>query len=148
MLFRYKPDEGRNARQIAFWLAIAMIAYGCMTLRSELNRFQGLRKTMLSGMETVPIFGTPLNMSLIVALAVFCGAAYFLIRFLSREKIADHLIEVETEMRKVTWPSFKEASNSSIVVICTVLLLMGFLALSDFLLGGLFRMILWGSGSA
>ena len=47
-------------------------------------------------------------------------------------------------MRKVTWPSFAEASNSSIVVIVMVLILMGFLAISDFVLGNLFEVILWG----
>ncbi|KAA3608245.1 MAG: preprotein translocase subunit SecE [Planctomycetota bacterium] len=143
MLFRYKPDEGRNARQIAFWLVEALIAYGCFTLRGELDRFSSLRRPISEGMSTVPLFGATFNLSLILALAVFVAGSFFWIRFLSREKIADHLIEVETEMKKVTWPSFKEASNSSIVVIATVLLLMAFLALSDAILGGLFKVILF-----
>ncbi|MDP6129550.1 MAG: preprotein translocase subunit SecE [Planctomycetota bacterium] len=46
-------------------------------------------------------------------------------------------------MKKVTWPTFKEASNSSIVVVSTVLILMGFLAFSDAVLGRLFNFILW-----
>jgi preprotein translocase SecE subunit len=69
---------------------------------------------------------------------------YFFLRYLAGEKTAQHLIEVEDEMNKVTWPSFEEATNSSIVVIITVLILMGFLALSDFVLGQFFDIILWG----
>ena len=47
-------------------------------------------------------------------------------------------------MKKVTWPSFKEASNSSIVVVATVLIIMAFLALSDFALGRFFDRVLFG----
>ncbi|RMH03587.1 MAG: preprotein translocase subunit SecE [Planctomycetota bacterium] len=46
-------------------------------------------------------------------------------------------------MKKVTWPSFREASNSSIVVITTVLLLMGFLAFADWGLSAVFDLVLW-----
>jgi preprotein translocase SecE subunit len=65
-------------------------------------------------------------------------------KYLGRESTAEHLIEVEQEMNKVTWPTFEDATNSSIVVVFTVAILMGFLAFSDFALGRIFDMILWG----
>ncbi|MBC8330301.1 MAG: preprotein translocase subunit SecE [Planctomycetes bacterium] len=85
----------------------------------------------------------PITGSNLIGIGVFVLASWLWVRFLAKEKTADHLIEVEGEMKKVTWPSFREASNSSIVVITTVLILMGFLALADFVLGGLFRFVLW-----
>jgi preprotein translocase SecE subunit len=38
-------------------------------------------------------------------------------------------------MRKVTWPTFAEALNSSVVVIVCVVFLMAFLAGADWVLG-------------
>ena len=88
--------------------------------------------------------GLRLTGALLVAFLVFLAASFLYLRYLAKDKTADHLIEVEGEMKKVTWPSFEEATNSSIVVIITVLILMGFLALADLALGQIFRIVLWG----
>jgi preprotein translocase SecE subunit len=143
MVLRYKPDEGRNTRQAAFWLGSAMIAFGSYSLRGFLNGWVGLRNPITSAMERVPILGVDLNASLLIAVIAFVALMVIWLRFLARARVADHLIEVENEIRKVTWPSFKEASNSSIVVIATVLILMGFLAFSDWALGVVFNQILF-----
>ena len=65
-------------------------------------------------------------------------------RWQARPKVADFLIETELELRKVTWPNWPEVFNSSMVVIATVLFLMGFLALSDWAFGNLFKRLLLG----
>ncbi len=143
MLFRYKPEEGRNARQIAFWGGEAVLFFGCMALRGTLDGIGSLQQSLFSGFPAVPILGWRLSPSLLITVAVFLLGSYLLIRKLAAQKAAQHLIEVESEINKVTWPSFKEASNSSVVVISTVIVLMGFLALADFLLGTFFRSILW-----
>ena len=145
MLYRYKPDEGRNARQAAFWLGEGMIFFGCFALSGTLEGFSGaMRAPVTEAFTELPLLGLRLNYALLVAAAVFVAGSVTWVRWLGRERIADHLIEVEGEMRKVTWPTFAEASNSSIVVIVMVLILMGFLALSDFVLGEMFEVILWG----
>lgn len=143
MLFRYKPDEGRNARQMAFWGGEAAVAYACTTFAGFLNSYSGLRAPLMDGFTKVPVFGVTISGSNLIAFLVFCALSYVWVKALAKEKLAQHLIEVEGEIRKVTWPSFQEASNSSIVVIVTVLVLMGFLSLADWALGGLFRVILW-----
>ncbi|MEM7517388.1 MAG: preprotein translocase subunit SecE, partial [Planctomycetota bacterium] len=53
-------------------------------------------------------------------------------------KIAETLIDTESELKKVTWPTVPEAINASIVVLVTVLFLMAFLAGSDWILGRAF----------
>ena len=58
---------------------------------------------------------------------------------------ADLLIETESELRKVTWPTVPEAVRSSIVVIACVLFLMAFLAGADWLLGRWADRLLLGS---
>jgi len=144
MLYRYKPDEGRNARQTAFWLGEGMIFFGCYSLSGSLIAFQSLRSPVIESMPEVPLMGLRFTGAFLVAMVVFFAASYLYLRYLGKDRIADHLIEVEGEMKKVTWPSFEEATNSSIVVIITVLILMGFLALADLVLGQIFRIVLWG----
>jgi len=143
MLFRYKPDDGRNARQIAFWLGLVSIAFGCSAFSGLLDSSMSLRAPLMSALPKLPILGADLSASNLISFILFLVLSFFWVRYLAAEKIAQHLIEVETELNKVTWPSFKEASNSSVVVIITVILLMGFLALADLVLSQVFDIILW-----
>lgn len=142
-MYRYKPEEGRNARQATFWLGEGMIVFGCYSLRGTLNRWEGMRSEVFENFSQIPVLGVTLNGSMMVAVVVFLLASVSFTRFLATKKTADHLIEVEDEMKKVTWPSFREASNSSIIVVGCVLMLMGFLAFSDWALGSIFRAVLW-----
>jgi len=144
MLYRFKPDEGRNARQTAFWLGEGMLFFGCYALSGTLSGFDSLANPLVESMPSVPLLGIPLTGGFLVAAAVFLVGSFLYLRYLAADKIAQHLIEVEEEMQKVTWPTFEDATNSSIVVIVTVLILLGFLALSDLVLGEIFKVILWG----
>ena len=47
------------------------------------------------------------------------------------------LIETESEMRKISWPSKQEAWNSSIVVVVTVIVMMGLLFFYDVMLNAI-----------
>lgn len=144
MLYRFKPDEGRNARQTAFWLGEGMLFFGCYALSGTLSGFDSLANPLVESMPSVPLLGISLTGGFLVAAAVFLVGSFLYLRYLAADKIAQHLIEVEEEMQKVTWPTFEDATNSSIVVIVTVLIMLGFLALSDLVLGEIFKVILWG----
>ncbi|MHC4824413.1 MAG: preprotein translocase subunit SecE [Planctomycetota bacterium] len=144
MLYRYKPDEGRNARQTAFWLGEGMVFFGCYALSGALVSIESLRGPLIDSMPEIPMLGMRLTGAVVVSILAFLAGSYLYLRYLAKDRIADHLIEVEAEMRKVTWPTFEEATNSSIVVVITVLVLMAFLAVADYALGGIFDMVLWG----
>ena len=144
MLYSYKPDEGRNARQTAFWLSIGMLFFGCYSLTGALSGFESLRSSLIEGFEYLPLLGVRFSGAFAVSSLVFLLGAFLLMRYLGIESTANHLIEVEQEMNKVTWPTFEDATNSSIVVVFTVVLMMGFLAFSDLALGRIFDFLLWG----
>ncbi len=112
MLFRYKPDDGRNARQIAFWLGLVSIAFGCSAFSGLLDGSMSLRAPLMSALPKLPILGADLSASNLISFILFLVLSFFWVRYLAAEKNAQHLIAVETELNKVTWPSFKEASNS------------------------------------
>lgn len=144
----YKEDQGRLARLVAFWVLALFAFFGCYALYNEVLRakFESLRTPLIDSMKKVPVLGIELNGGFLIALALFLAVLWFLHRWLQREKVADLLIETESEMRKVTWPTMSEATNSSVVVIVCVLFLMVYLAGADWLLGQWATRILTGGG--
>jgi len=53
-------------------------------------------------------------------LLAFLAGAYYLA---NRPKTTDFLIETETEMKKVTWPTYREVLAATVVVIVVVIIL-------------------------
>jgi preprotein translocase SecE subunit len=136
----YKKDQGRLTRMAAYWSLAILAFYGCYSLREELStRFIGADgKPALGhpilGMR-IPILGLEVTPAFLIATVVFIAAMIGIYRWHQTPRVADLLIETETEMRKVTWPTFSEAVNSSLVVIVCVAFLMAFLAGADYVLG-------------
>lgn len=143
----YKKDQGRLARLVVFWVLGLLAFYGCYAFYGQvLKKYfaASLGTPLVAGMKKIPILGIEFNGAFLISLALFIGALFLLSRWQNRPKVADLLIETESEMRKVTWPTFPEAINSSIIVIVTVLFLMAFLAGADWLLGNITTRLLTG----
>jgi preprotein translocase SecE subunit len=143
----YKPEQGRITRTVAFWTLTLLLVYGCMSLNDTLGiQIPTLGTAFDDDKATLPILSWKLTPALLITLAVFGAGLFFLMRYLNRPKVADLLIETENELRKVTWPTFNEALNSSFVVIACVALLMAFLAGADWWLGWAVGRVLLGGG--
>jgi len=140
----YKKDQGRMARMAAYWSLAILVFYGCHSLHGELNGRVVALKTDLIG-QPLPVLGLTVNGAFLIAASLLALGLYALHRWQGTPKVADLLIETENELRKVTWPTLPEAINASIVVLITVMIMMGFLAGSDWVLGKLFTKILLGS---
>jgi preprotein translocase SecE subunit len=125
----------------AFWAVIGMVYFGCTFLYSQLFQYaEGLRPA-IGGLE-VPLVGYDLNGALLICAAVFAVGAFFAHRRLNRPQVVHALVDTETELKKVTWPTFNETINASLVVVAFVLVLMGFLWLSDRVLESVFQRLL------
>jgi preprotein translocase subunit SecE len=115
----------------------AFLLYGCVAL----YRF------VTAGWWTnilfeFPVADMPIRIAHGVSIAVFAlGALGCYVLALNRPRVADFLIEVESEMYKVAWPSSAEWRGSSVVVIVSILLMGAFLFAVDQLLGLLMRAI-------
>ncbi|MEL6312166.1 MAG: preprotein translocase subunit SecE [Pseudomonadota bacterium] len=132
------------ARMATFWSLAILLAYGCVRIRSELTAWKPESFGEPLGGITVPIVGLQLSLALLVAAGIFAAGLFFLNRFLEAPKNADLLIETESELRKVTWPTIDETIDGSIVVVVVVLFLMAFMAGADFVLGEFFSRIILG----
>jgi len=133
----YKQDQGRYARLAAFWSLAILIFYGCTSLYTTLLGYfpNQMAKPFVASMPKIPVLGLPFNLGILVSTLVLVVAVWSLYRLLERPKTADVLIETESELRKVTWPTIPEAVRSSVVVIACVLFIMAFLAGADWVLG-------------
>lgn len=58
------------------------------------------------------------------------------------QKIKEFLKEVKVELKKVSWPSRKEAIASTLVVVVVTMSVGAFVGLTDFIFNKLFEIIL------
>lgn len=141
-IFSYKPDQGRFSRGLSFWLLTGLSYFGCRTLYFFLH-WSWAKDNLLE--EPIPIINTPLNPALIISVGLFLIIEWLIVKLVvNRPKVGDLLIETETEMKKVTWPSWNDAFNSSLVVLVAVIFFMILLGLSDFLLNQVFSKFIFG----
>ena len=116
----YKKAQGRVVRQWTFAGVLVILCGGLWRLSASLIQQDALVR-----------FGVP---ALLAVLAV-----WFCYRLVNYPKFADFLIQVEAEMRKVSWPGRTELINSVLVVIVVMFflaaLLFGYDVLIKWLLG-------------
>ncbi len=134
----YKKGQGKLTRWAAAGLLGILVLFGCVELYYWLQGFDALRTPYLGA---IPIVDQDLSIGFLIVAVLFGAGAYGIFWLLNQEKAADLLIETETEMKKVTWPSWPEAMNSSIVVILAVVVVAVYLAGVDFVLNQLFNVI-------
>jgi len=137
MLQQYKKDQGRLVRMGAFWLCALLLLFAATSFHTFLLGWDSMR----SG-SVAPIIGVPLNGAFLICSLLFLAGIYFVFRWQQQPKAAELLIETEAELRRVSWPTLQEVVDSSIVVIVCVLIIMGFLAFSDWFFARLVGVIL------
>ena len=104
----YKRGQGRASRGIA---AAALAALGIWAAISTYEWTEGYQDWARYAIPGVILLG-------------FLWFAYYLS---NRPKTSDFLIETETEMKKVTWPTSREVFSATVVVIAVVVIMGAFL---------------------
>ena len=140
----YRKNEGRYARMVAFWALFLLVGYGCFAgngLEQQLNKWLGDANSTL--IDPFPILDT-LRVSTCIALGFWLFVGFILSRLLNRPKAADMLIETESEMQKVTWPTWSETWQGTLAVAAMVGVLFVFLFVADLGLAKLMTMLLGG----
>lgn len=138
----YKEDQGRLARMAAFWSLTLLALFGSTFLYELLVGIDSM-KSLIGGI-TIPVVGIALNGAFVISLTVFATAAAIIYRWEQKPKVADLLIDTESELRKVTWPTGQEVMNSSMVVVICVVIIGAYLAGADYLLNRIMKWLLLG----
>lgn len=118
----YKRNQGRVVRQATFGAVAAFSVFGAWRLHGTLGSW---------GFETGWQLGLPVLCVLILLWVAF--------RVLNIPEVADFLIGVEAEMRKVTWPTRTELVRSCVVVLVTMFTLAACLTVYDFVWASFLR---------
>jgi preprotein translocase SecE subunit len=135
-----KPGQGRWAR-LAAYVGFAVIAlFGAVAL----HHVPGLGSKWFGGLEglwTRRFLGA----EVVLRPVFFPAAGLFLVSlvafhlYLNRPKVGEFLIETQGEMRRVSWPTRREWVGSTVVVLCLVAVLSGFLYAADHFLSQLMQ---------
>ena len=125
----HKPGQARLSRLITLLCGLFMIAWGCRSLlrtigdpsiwpQGSLALNQGLlgQATDKEAWRLNPILNEVISPALVIAAVLFAVLAIAWWRFLNRERWADLLIDMEAELRKVSWPTPSDAWQSTLVV--------------------------------
>lgn len=134
-ILKYKSEQGRYTRGVAFGFGVALAYYGCTSLHDFLS-WDWARSDL--GF-TVPVLEVLVTPGLLVAVGVFIAVLLGLRFGVNHEKAAEFLIETESELKRVTWPSWPETWNGSLVVIVTVVAMLLLLAGADMVLSQFFE---------
>jgi preprotein translocase subunit SecE len=121
-LARYKPNQGRTARQVTLAVLLLTLAAGLARLWYVLPVWLAAMGSGGSGLPTI-LPG--------IFIAAGLLGAWLVYRVVNVPRFADFLIAVETEMTKVSWPSLDEVMRSSAVIIFLIFALAAILAAFD-----------------
>lgn len=134
-LLSYKPDQARPTRNGTFLALGALAWYGA----SSFHGFLSWDWAQTSLGFTIPVVNVAVTVGFVVATLVFFAMLLGLRWGINYPRAAELLIDTEAEMKRVTWPSWPETLNGSIVVIVTVVALLVVLAGADFVLSRFFE---------
>ncbi len=138
-IISYKPDQGRHARMIVFSALVVLAWYGASTLDGFLT--WGWARSSL-GM-TIPVVNVVVTPAFLIAVVFFIGSFIGLRIAINHPRVAELLIDTEGEVRRVTWPSWQETLNGSLVVVITVISLLVVLAGADLILSRFFERVVF-----
>ena len=139
----YKEDQGRHVRMAAFWSVVFFLGFGCRFLHDLMIQWPDLRAPL--GGIRIPVVGVNLSPAFLVSALVFCAGMFLIHRWQQRPKVAELLIDTETELKKVSWPNGQDVWNASVVVIVSVIILGCLLAVADIFLFRLMRALILGN---
>jgi len=123
----------------------ALLGYGCFRLGQTLLdlRFSWAAWLRTVWIEEMPVVEWAVTPAAVLALVTFLVGLASIQMFLNRPKVADLLVETEAELRKVTWPTFKDTASASLVVLLTVAILFALLGVYDIVLGQVIDFLLY-----
>jgi len=149
----YKPGQAKTTRTLVLLTGWFLAAWGSTSLMLALpliwsklgyawNQFTWAggaspdEAWMLDLVVVTQRFGPAFTISL-VALA---ATALWFWSFLNTPKWADLLIEMEAELHKVSWPSFSDAWQSTLIVSAFTVTLVGTILVYDLIIRGIMEL--------
>lgn len=159
MFTAYKPGQGKISRTLTVLAGVFFALWAGRSLALHLpdlwSKLGLAWNEILGGARpvdawTVNLFvldTTKVSPALTVAVLVALGGAVWWIWLCNRPSVADRLVDMETELHKVSWPSFSDAWQSTLVVSGFTALVVVLVVLYDLVIKGMIKLMPVASGS-
>jgi len=140
MLETTKKGQGLVVRRVTFWSLVVLLVWAGQSLYTWLLRFKVMKTLALDSAKEhstgamIPVLNQRFDWAFVTSWLFVAVSLVVVHRILNRSKTADFLIDTDNELKKVTWPTWKDAWQSSVIVVVFVFLLTGLLLISDFIL--------------
>jgi preprotein translocase SecE subunit len=130
----HKEGHGVLVRRTTFVSLALLAVWGGMAFYDFLiSTFDSMRKLTLSDYR-IPVLGQKPDLAAALSWILIAIACWRIFVFLNKAKTVDYLIEADNEFRKVTWPAWRDAVNSALVVLVFIAVVTFLIAVFDFVL--------------
>lgn len=136
----YKSGEGKLTRRVAFYSLLVLSIWGFRELATTLVQFKWAQTTLLD--FPLPYYGQVLNVAVLLCIVLNVALGWFMFKYLNGEKPAALLIDTETEVKKVSWPTWEDARHSTLIVLIFVAACAAYLTAVEYVLANLFDLVL------
>jgi preprotein translocase SecE subunit len=126
----HKPGQARLSRSVTLFSGLFLICWGCRSLMRTISDpgiwpkgglpintwLVGEAPSSEGWRVNAVLFEENLSIAFLIGAVVMVALCFWWWRFLNRERWAELLIDMETELRKVSWPTLSDAWQSTLVV--------------------------------
>ena len=150
----YKPGQARTSRSVIFWIGLGLIAWGCRALMLALPAFFSVLGRSLNEFDAfggalprdgwsvdLVFFTAKVSPAFLISIVLLLVACLWWWRFVNTPKWADLFIEMEHELRKVSWPTFGDAWQSTLVVTLFTIALVAIMFVADMMIRSILEML-------
>lgn len=136
----YKNGEGKMTRRVAFYSLLILSIWGFKELATTLAQFSWARTTLLD--FPLPFYEQALTVGVLLSIVLNVVFGWFVFKYINGQKPASLLIDTETELKKVSWPTWEDARHSTIIVLIFVAACAAYLTAVEYALANIFKMII------
>ena len=137
----YKQGEAKMVRRIAFYGVLALLIWGFKELSKWLTGFSWGRTELIGGFH-LPYYEQTITVAVLISIVLNVVLAVWIFRLMNGPKVAPVLVDTETELKKVAWPTWADCRQSTMIVLVFVVLTAGFLTIVEVVLKKVFDLIL------
>lgn len=141
----YKRGEGKLTRRAAFYGLLLLVVWGFKEFGRYLTKFDWAKQVLFGSEESafvLPYYEMKLRVGVLIAIVLTLVTAWLLFKILNRRTSGELLVDTEAELRKVSWPSWADAKQSTVVVLAFVVAMAAFLTGVEFVLKRVFDFVL------
>ncbi len=143
----YKRKRGLYVRWGSVGTSMFLALYGLRSLYISMRSDSWWKKTVeIAGRELEipnPILDEqwPIKVGVLGSMVLAAAMAYGLMwLFFRHQRVSEFMIDTETEMRKVSWPSWEQLKTSTVATVVAVFLLGVYLYVVDVVFSRLFQL--------